>query len=283
MIPRLLAAAVLLTALWAAAPAADESGPMTEEDVVRRVVAGVPTETILQEIRTRPVAFALDDEMLAELEAAGVPDVVRRAMIERAAELAPASEPPPAEPVADPREQPLAALRIALHGAGRGDDPARLRLRGKVGFEMRRGLALDAALEGQPFEDVALFLICLTPTHVPDHWRDASPLGRDFAMPRHRMLTFVAHAQHRGSDADEPLLELDLPPSIEVALAPGEAHDLWLGVALSVGGRYYHLTHDALDELTLDGDRDLRAEVASSKRGEPGRIAVKLEPEAPPG
>ena len=130
-----------------------------------------------------------DEEMVVELGAAGVPQSVIDAMLERMAELAPAEEPVLAvEPLALPEEAPP-SLRILLNPDRKPGKPSLLRISGEVDFQMRRNLDLDRLAEGSEFSDIAIFLACRSPTHVPDHWRSQSALGRDFdRMPRHRLL-----------------------------------------------------------------------------------------------
>jgi len=65
--------ALLLAMVLAAAVAVS---PLTNEDVVRWVAAGKPQAEILNEIASRPPAFDVSDDMLAELRLAGVPEPV---------------------------------------------------------------------------------------------------------------------------------------------------------------------------------------------------------------
>ena len=118
--------------------------------------------------------------------------------------------------------------------------------------------------------NLAILLACRTADHVPDHWRSKSPVGRDFlSMPRHRLLAFVAGAgpgEADESDEEQQILELRVPETIEVDLEPGVAHDLTLGVAVEIEGRYYLAVADEWDGLILDGKRDLAAEVVGGPR-----------------
>jgi hypothetical protein len=254
-------AAWLACICLACAAAAGSAAPLTEEDVVRLFVAGVPIPKILAEIDGREVAFTLDAEMLGELRAAGLPESLLTAMLERQAQTAaPQAEPVEPAPVAA-RFHPLTVL-LALEPAM---TPPVLRT------------ATEAP--GARIDDVALFLACVSPTHVPDQWRSHSPLGRDFdSMARHEMLSFVSGARPRpGHDAQ---LELDIPAQLEVALEPGTEHDLWLGIAVRIDGRFQHLTHAAWDDLLLEAPRSLRATLSQGRSGRLDQLALRFERDA---
>jgi hypothetical protein len=255
-----------LVAVVALAGHADE--PLTEEAVVRMVVAGRATEEIVAEIRTRPVRFDLTDEMRAELRNAGIPEPILQAMVERQAELLP----PPAA-AAVPVEPPPATFRVRLRpeGAPRGERV--LLVAAALDPQLAAAWELDREASAAPIEDLALYLACRSATHVPDQWRDRSPLGRDFiSMPRHQMLAFHPGAARRGGSP--ALLALALPEALEASLEPGEAHDLSLGIALRVAGRWYSLLHDERDAV-LPGT-ELDAIVRSDRRGARSGLAVEI-------
>ncbi len=143
--------------------------------------------------------------------------------------------------------------------------------------------------------DIGIFLACTKATHVPDQWRAKSPLGRDFvAMPRHRMLAFASGArrleegevaphlrslmqrvvaamtQERQRPSDEKLpdfLELEAPGELIASLDPkrrGEPHNLMLGLAVQVNGKFIALTVAQLDGVEVgDEGTVLRASVWS--------------------
>jgi hypothetical protein len=267
------------------AVAAPRAEPLTEEEVVRMSVRGVSPEAIIAEIRSRPARFTLDEEMVTELSAARIPQSVIDAMLERVAQLEPAEEPVlAAEPPALPAEQ-LPSLRILLNPDRKPGEPALLRLSGEVDFQMKRNLDLDRFVEHAEFSDVAIFLACRTPTHVPDHWRSQSALGRDFdRMPRHRLLAIVGGAERKPRKNEADLLQLEIPPELEIALDAGTPHHLMLGVAVEIDGRYYHMTNDSWDGFVLDESREVRATITSGKRARSlGQVHVRFEkPDEPP-
>lgn len=250
-----LAAGLLFASLAAAAP-------ITDEDVVRLFVSGSSVEEIIVAIADSEVDFDLSDEMIYELRAAGLPQELIGAMIDRQAEMRTDPEPPPA------LEEPAgASLRIEI------ETRKPLRLMDFIDEETRELLRLR-----QPdsrFTDVAIFLACLTQDHVPDHWRGKSPLGRDFiSMPRHRMLYF-----HSGAAPTKlrKMLKLELPSAIEVELTPGVAHDLMLGVALRAEEKYHLMVFDEWKGLVLkDGGTLSGAVVSVGKDRRHSSVSVQL-------
>jgi len=254
------AAAVALLALLAAvAPGTPAAGePLRLEDVVRLHVQGVPAETIVERIRTSPVDFDLSPEILDELRIAGIPESIVAAALERQRELhPPASRPEPVE--APVPTGPTLRVRLDVPAA-KGADRAPLRVPEHLPAHLvaQLGIEPDARVE-----DVAVWAACLTPTHVPDHWRSESPLGRDFvSMPRHRLLAFEAGAEPDGDGS----LVLVLPATLDLALdpdvaarAPEPGHRVSFGIAVELGGRWYRATSvehepllDAVAELTLE-------------------------------
>lgn len=245
---------VLSSLVLALVAFAADVAPMTEEDVVRLFVGGASTEAILDEIRTRPAAFELAQDMLEELRLAGIPQAVIDAMTARMAELEPVVPETPSAPAAAP-----AVLRVKLNPDRSSGKLGLLRIGGRITVEMAENLGLPARVEGESFEDLAIFVMCRTATHVPDQWRTRSPLGRDFVMsPRHKMLAFVSGAtvEDRGEDPDGALLTLEIPPEIEIDLAPDDAHDIVVGVAIQGGGRYYRFASATRDDVVL-GDEDV--------------------------
>ena len=249
--------------------AADDGDVLHDEDVVRMHISGTPAEELIRLIREREVDFDLSDEMRDELRIAGVPQPVIEAMLARQKELDAAKAPPPVE---KPPETDQPRLTIRLNPA---EDPAakdadRSVLRHSAGVPP--GLASSLRLgDDAQVTNLAILLACRTADHVPDHWRSKSPVGRDFlSMPRHRLLAFVAGAEpgeaDDSDDEERQFLWLRVPETIEVDLEPGVAHDLTLGVAVEIEGRYYLAVADEWDGLILDGSRDLAAEVVGGTR-----------------
>lgn len=211
----------LLAALVVAASVA--VSPLTNEDVVRWVAAGKPQSEILQEVAARPAAYDLSDEMLSELRLVGVPEAVIAAMRARQAETAPPS-PPPAERPARGKVR----LRVAFAETRKLSVPKR------ASESLAEKLRLPSGEEARTVHDLAVFLACVTPEHVPDQWRTKSPLGRDIeGMPRHEMLLFVP-----GDTPDQGAPSVTVPARIEADVDDLEPHDLVLGVAARIGDRW---------------------------------------------
>jgi hypothetical protein len=238
----------LLAALVLAAAAAADVSPLTNEDVVRWVAAGKPEPEILKEIAARPAAYDVSDEMLSELRLAGVPESVIAAMRARQAESAPPS-PPPAERPARGKVR----LTIAFAEAKKLTVPK------KASEPLAEKFKLPSGGEARAVHDLAVFLACVTPEHVPDQWRTKSPLGRDLeGMPRHEMLLFVT-----GDTPDGQTPSVTLPPSIEADVDDVEAHDLLLGVAARIGDRWRVLALEKRAKAKIEaGTPPLAAKIA---------------------
>ena len=230
---------------------------MAEEEVVRRYVAGESVETIVADIERRDPQFDLSPEMLEELRHAGLHealiDAMRQRLAEQEREVAEAQVAPPA---------PRLIVTLSRKNGG----TSKVSIGKHVDPQLAAEWKLGNAPEDRVFADLALYLACRTPDHVPDYWRTKSPLGRDFfSMPRHRILAFVAGSSNAGEQGGGSRVRLELPPAIEVELEPGVAHDLTLGLAVQVGGRYYSWKHDTSDNLILnDGGLELAATVKGS-------------------
>jgi len=244
----LLVAIALLVLSLGPALAADPEPPMTEEEVVRRHVPGESVETLVGDIERRDPQFDLSDEMLEELRHAGIPEALIEAMQKRQAEM----EPEKAEP-AEEQAAPVPKLRVMLNPKDGGS--SKISIEKQVDPSLAEEWKLGDDLGAREFVDLALYLVCRTPDHVPDHWRNKSPLGRDFfSMPRHRMLTFVAGSSETEEKGGGSRVRLELPPNIEFELEPDIVHDLSLGLAVQAGGRYYNWRSDAWDNLVLGED-----------------------------
>lgn len=243
---RALALAVLLLA--ESAPAS----PLTNEDVVRLVAGGTPQAEILRTIEARPAAFDVSDDMVAELRLAGVPDAVLAAMKAKTVATSPA--PAPERP-----RRGVVRLEVALSGPGTLAVPKRA---SEALAEQLRLPNEDAAREVQ---DLAIFLACVTPEHVPDLWRGKTPLGRDLeGTPRHEMLRFVA-----GDTATGAKPTLAVPATLDAEIDDIEAHDLVLGVAARIGDRWRLLAFEKRPKVKVEP-------------GVPPRLAGKIEPAGAP-
>src|SRR5262245_24955012 len=86
--------------------------PMTNQDVVKMVAAGLAEDVIMTAIRQAPRrAFDLTASGLIDLKLAHVPDAIVRAM--QATDSEPAAVPPPAAPTPPPGRLPPASMPIA--------------------------------------------------------------------------------------------------------------------------------------------------------------------------
>ncbi len=234
--------ALLIGGVLVALAADPAQPPLTDEEVVRLYAAGRPAQEILGEIERREPGFDLSPEMLEELRQVELPRIVIEAMLRRQREHD--SETPRAteEPAGDPP-----TLRIRLN-PDREQPSVRVAVGRRVDPQLAAEWELGNAPEDREFSDIALFLACTSPEHVPDHWRSKSPLGADFrtALPRHRMLAFLSGIPTADEvDARGSRVTLEVPSTLEVLLEPGVAHDLALGLALQVGGSYRVVAHDA--------------------------------------
>jgi hypothetical protein len=244
------ACAALIATLLAATGLA--SDPMTEEDVVRMYVAGRSADEIVREIERREPGYELSPEMLDELRNVELPEVVIEAMTRRQAEAEQAEAVTEQSPVPDPAPRP--SLRIHLNPA-RAGSPVTVGVRARIDPQVAAEWELGNAPEDREFADVALFLLCHTADHVPDQWRLKSPLGRDFrSVMRHKLLEFVSGAGGEDAADGGRRVKLEVPAELEVALEPGVAHDLALGLALRVSGRYYVVATDTWPGIVINAD-----------------------------
>lgn len=243
--PVLSLAAVALAIAAAIASGAPEERVLRNEDVVRMLVSGKTAAEISDSIRRSRAAFDLSDEMVVELRIAGVPPGVLDAMRERQAEIDLSTE-PPAQP-AGPRKAE-ATILVSIEGPEPGTPP-RLSLPLRIDDETSRALQMDPAAPDRAITRAAVFLACRTADHVPDAWRSKSALGRDFVgVARHRMLDFraVEIPEAPASPSRKPAA-VDLPAELSAPVEPGIAHDLVVGIAVEVGGRFLRIASASLD------------------------------------
>jgi len=241
---------LLLLAAVAPSAGADPEPPLTDEDVVRLYVSGTPTEEILRAIAEREPGYDLSPEMLEELRNVELPETLIQAMLGRVAAQR------------ERREREAAAARaetapvLTLHlNRDRGGGIS-VRIKAKIDPQLAAEMELGNAPEDRVFADLALFVACITPDHVPDQWRLDSPLGRDFEHARrHRLLAFVSGADAEGEEGGTGHgVRLDTPPSIEIPLEPGVVHDLWVGLAVLIGGHYRVVASDVRHDVLLGED-----------------------------
>jgi hypothetical protein len=254
------------------------------------LVAGRPATEVIAAILSADTAFDLTDEMAQELRLAGVPADVLSAMAARQAELYRAR----AAAVPEPPAEGTALLVVTLRpGATRGAStdllfPARL------DDDTARALQAGASDAEREVTDLAVFLACRTPDHVPDAWRSRTPLGGDFvSVARHRMLAFHAGATRlpaakappgaRGKAAPD-LLALALPVELRAEVEPGIVHDLVVGVAIRAGDRYLKIAEARKDGVIVGlAGLSLRAVLAARGEEGPSKIDVRFEGDTPAG
>ena len=269
--------------------AADDD-TMTLEDVVRLFVQGSSTEELIQRIQSSQVDFDLADEMLEELRLAGLSEKVIETMVQRQRELHPPATPEVEIAPEEIEQQPGLTFRVTLQGGTKyrsGDLDRGMRVSDLVPAETLEQLGVrdpEARITS-----VAFYVSCHASTHVPDHWRGHSPLGRDFhSVTRHKMLVFhtEATAEDTGTAAeDDPqrretsVLVLTLPEQLVAEMDPTAEHDLSAGVAVEIGGRYYRVVSDETEDFVPalhEGLIDVTIELPDSL--DPAAIAVRLNP-----
>lgn len=156
--------------------------PLTNEDVVRMVMTGVPQSEVLATIEARDVDFDLSTEMIQELRVAGVPDRVLEAMRRRQAAM-PRADPPP---LPRPAPERTGTLRLEFAPGEEDDKPSEL---SAIALKkLPKGLERRGGEEVGEMSDMALAVLCTTADHVPDHWDTRSPLQ---GAPRHELLQFI--------------------------------------------------------------------------------------------
>jgi hypothetical protein len=281
----LATATILLASLaWFAHGEIDAPTALTEEDVVRLFVQGMPADELVRKIETSPGSYDLSDEMVEELKIAGIPEKVLNAMIRRQAEMHAVVD--TAEPQTRPG-RPRLIVRLNPDWKATDDKPLpKLLALDAVDPDLAQRLGLRSS--DQPITDLGIALFCRTADHVPDHWRSKTPLGRDFGnSARHRMLVFLSGADStpasklrntmskmfmapgmRDSIADLNVLSLEIPERLAIEIDPGVAHDLTLGIVLNIGGRNYLTLTDTRDSVLVGNasDTTISAELRGSSK-----------------
>ena len=298
----LVAAAVIAAAVAVFAAEQTPARPLRNDDVVRLLVAGVPSAEIIARFRSAETAFDLSDEMKQELRLAGVPDAVLSAMSARQAEVdraRAAAKPPDAATPAPPAEG-KAALAVTVRSAPGGGAAAELVFPARLDDATAKALQVGPSEDDRSVTDLAVFLACRTQDHVPDQWRTKSPLGRDFvSAPRHQILDFKLGASRvpaskapAGSKPPSPplgrppgpepeLLVLKLPVELRADVETGIAHDLIVGVAAQVGGRFLEIVEARKDGVVVEtAGLSLAAVLAESREKGIAKLEVKFDPPA---
>ena len=287
-------AAILLAGFgWVAHGNTELPAALSEEDVVRMFVQGLPADELIRKIETSPGEYELSDEMVEELRIAGLPQAVIEAMIRRQAEMHPvvAEAGPQTE-----RGAPRLIVRLNPDWKPKDDEPLPTLLALDT-IDPELAQRLGTSRSDLPITDLGIALFCRTADHVPDHWRSKSPLGRDFInAARHRMLAYVSGADSkpagkfrnkmikllmapgaRDSVAELNVLSLEIPERLTVELEPGVAHDLTLGIVVRIGDRNYLTMADHRDSVVLgeSGDTTIRATLRGSNKN-PLKASVKF-------
>lgn len=276
-----IATILLAGFVWVAHGDTDPPEVLSEEDVVRLFVQGVPADELIRKIETSPGNYDLSDEMVEELTIAGIPEAVLAAMIRRQAETHPVVSEAGAKTESG---TPRLIVRLNPDWKPNGDETRPLLLAlDAIGPELAEHLGTRSG--DLPISDLGIALFCRTADHVPDHWRSKSPLGRDFVnTARHRMLAYISGADSkpaapgaRDSLADLNVLSLEIPERLTVELEPGVAHDLTLGIVVRIGDRNYLMMADERDSVVLgeSGDTTIRATLRAGSKN-PLRARVEF-------
>jgi len=247
---------VILILAPRAQPAGDEEAGLTNEDVVGMVANGTAEEEILRVIGSSRARFDLEPDILLEMRRAGVPDRVLRAMKERQA--ASGADPIPAPASAAPPKGRVELEFASLDGRGKGRAIQAFRMIRKTPRWAARRRAMPVTGE---VEDLALFLACTTPDHVPDFWQDRTPLKDS---TRHELLTFRPGSRP-GKTRGFDVLSLEIPTALEVEV-PAGTHSLLVGVAFKVGSDWHAAVSDRRREVRVVEARVTRMEVRMSGR-----------------
>lgn len=272
-----IATILLAGFVWVAHGDTDPPEVLSEEDVVRLFVQGVPADELIRKIETSPGNYDLSDEMVEELTIAGIPEAVLAAMIRRQAETHPVVSEAGAKTESG---APRLIVRLNPDWKPNGDETRPLLLAlDAIGPELAEHLGTRSG--DLPISDLGIALFCRTADHVPDHWRSKSPLGRDFVnTARHRMLAYISGADSKpagDSLADLNVLSLEIPERLTVELEPGVAHDLTLGIVVRIGDRNYLMMADERDSVVLgeSGDTTIRATLRAGSKN-PLRARVEF-------
>jgi len=188
----------------------------------------------------------------------------------RAREAAPQPPPPPVRP---PRG--TVHLVVALNGRSSKS----LRVPSFADEDLKQRLELPKENEAREVKDLAVFLACTTTEHVPDLWRQKSPLGRDMTNAfRHEMLAFVAGDTPNGKKP-----KLTLPETLEADVDDVEAHALVVGIAARIGDRWMVLGASPPAKTTVTKDAPPLDASISAAGGHPFAFKIALAAKKPKG
>lgn len=241
-------ALALLAGLVAGRPRRAEASlqtpPLTNEDVVRMTMTGVPEKEVLAGIESRVVDFDLSTDMIRELRVAGVSDRVLEAMRRRQAAM-PRSEPSPAP---RPAPEQMGSLRIEFAADAEDDKPSE---RSAIALKkLPKGLERQGGEEVGEMSDMALAVLCTTADHVPDHWDTRSPLQ---GAPRHELLQLVPGSATEKVKGHE-ILYLDRKDAYDLEIGAGNHNIVVAAAGKQAGsGTWRLLESDGARVIVLPG------------------------------
>jgi hypothetical protein len=114
-------------------------------------------------------------------------------------------------------------------------------------------------LQRPEVDDLAFFLLCTRPDHVPDHWQNATEL-KDFL--RHEKLLFRSGSRPGKSHGFE-VMTLDLPESVSLEIPEGD-HRIVAGVAAKSGADWHVLGSAELKKVTVSASQTVSLQVKLS-------------------
>ncbi len=249
-------------------PEGPSEAPLTNEDVVRMVAQARPEVEMLRIIAASKVDFDLDPDVVVEMRRAGVPEKILRAMRQRQTEAGGRSAPPPVPPLRAAGSVELIFLPME-EGVGARGKPSFSLIRRTPRWASRQ-LAMPEKAE---VEELAIFLLCSSAEHVPDHWSGRTPL-KNFV--RHELLVFRA-GSHPGKLKGFEVLFLDLPASLHIPVPEG-IHSLVVGVAGKTGPDWHVAASDDQRGVEVSTGKTTRIEVRLSGRIE-GTFQTGFKPE----
>ena len=222
--------------------APDSEPPMDNETVVLMIVEGRSEREIIRIIEASRVQFDLEADVMQELRKVGVStrllDVMRRRQIEAGVSSPPLS-PVPSE------EMGNFEIRFASMEPEDGNRPSFFVVR-KIPKALTDRMTLEAPTE---FDELALFVVCTDPLHVPDHWMDRTNIKK---FRRHAVLGFRPGSQQKKKKGFQ-VLQLDLSDPLD-GQAPVGTHRLSVGVAVRAGSEWLVVQSDDWNEAAIHSD-----------------------------
>lgn len=215
---------------------------------------GMAPSQIIRAIREAPAtSFDLDPEVVAEMRAAGVIDAIIEVMTQVQRDRSSASQTAPA----------------ATEGTI------------DLIFESEPGSAKAAALRLPPVE-IAFYLLCLDPTHVPDYWQGKTPLTEGF--PRHHLLWFQQAPPREEADGRgkaPPPRPLLFPGPTTIRAEAGD-HPIEVGLAVRDDKKIWQPLAAAQATIQIKPAESTRLVVRASLVKAPGKPPVALQIVEPP-